>query len=60
MEKKKYNLGYNRYMNQVIVYSTPQDAERGGGWWKVIETYTLEEAKRQLLIEYREAHTENE
>ena len=60
MEKKKYNLGYNRYMNQVIVYSTPQDAERGGGWWKVIATYTLEEAKRQLLIEYREAHTEQE
>lgn len=60
MEIKRYNLGYNRYSNQVVVYSTPQDAERGGGWWKVIEAYTLEEAKRQLLIEYREAHTEQE
>ena len=60
MEKKKYNLGYNRYSNQVIVYSNPQDAERGGGWWKVVEAYNLDDAKRQLLEEYREAHTEHE
>jgi len=60
MEKKKYNLGYNRYMNQVIVYSTPQDAERGSSWWRVVEVHTLEDAKKQFLQEYREAHTENE
>jgi len=59
MEKKKYNLGYNRYANSVIIYSTPQDAERSG-WWRTIEAWTLSEAKQLFLEEYREAHTENE
>lgn len=60
MEMKFYNLGYNRYSNQVIVYSTPEDAERSGGWWKIVEGYTLAEAKQKFLKEYREAHTEHE
>lgn len=60
MGMKFYNLGYNRYSNQVIVYSNPEDAERSGTWWKVIEAYTLIEAKQKFLQEYQEAHTENE
>ena len=59
MDKKKYNLGYNRYTNTVIVYSTPQDAERSG-WWRTVEAFTLDEAKKLFLEEYRQSHTEQE
>ena len=59
-EKKKYILGYNRYSNSVIVYSNQADADRSGTWCKVIEAYTLLDAKKELLAEYRNNHTENE
>jgi hypothetical protein len=60
MEKKTYYLGYNRYSNQVIVYSLPEHAERSNSYWKTIQSHSLEEAKKQFLEEYLEANTEHE
>ncbi|MEY4333080.1 MAG: hypothetical protein RLZZ196_1818 [Bacteroidota bacterium] len=60
IEKKKYNLAYNSVETAVIVCSTPQDAERSGSWWKVVEAYNLHDAKQEFIKEYREAHSETE
>ena len=60
MNKKTYYLGYNRYEQKAIVYSTAEHAERGSSWWRVVEAHTLEDAKKQFLQEYRDAHTEHE
>ena len=60
MEKKTYYLGYNRYSNQIIVYSLAEHAEKSGTWCKPVESHNLEEAKKQFLEEYLAANTEHE
>lgn len=60
MGTKTYYLGYNRYEKKVIVYSTEEHAQKGSSWWRTIESHSLEQAKKDFLEEYREAHTEHE
>ena len=55
-EEKMYIIGYNRYSQQMIVYSTVKDAERSGTWWKEVRGLTLEDAKELFMTLY---HAEN-
>ena len=57
---KTYIIGYNRYSNKIVKYSTEEHAQMSGTWYRVLEADSYKSAVEEFTQLYQESHTEIE